>query len=106
VHAPEVLDENRFLAARDGVTAELVDPVQGRAVSVVDIAAELVVLCAPHAEELGCSEELKLVAGLLVDEGPSRQRRLAEQHGLDGLVADLAADFRGGRTRAQRDVLA
>ena len=42
VHAPEVLDENRFLAARDGVDAELVDPVRGRAVPVVDIVAELV----------------------------------------------------------------
>ncbi len=105
VHAPEVLDENRFLAARDGVAAELVDPVRGRAVSVVDIAAELVILCAPHAAELGCGEELKLVAELLVDGGPSRQRRLAEQHGLVGLVADLAADFRGGLTRAERDVV-
>src|SRR5918997_1789823 len=36
VHAPEVLDENRFLAARDGVSAEFVDPVQGRAVSIND----------------------------------------------------------------------
>jgi carboxylate-amine ligase len=106
VHAPEVLDENRFLAARDGVDAELVDPVQGRAVSVVDIATELMMLCAPHAAELGCADELKLVAELLVDGGPSRQRRLAEQHGLVGLVADLAADFRGGLTRAERDVAA
>jgi carboxylate-amine ligase len=106
VHAPEVLDENRFLAARDGVAAELVDPVQGRAVSVVDIATELVILCAPHAEALGCAGELKLVAELLVEGGPTRQRRLAEQHGLVGLVADLAADFRGGVTRAERDVVA
>ena len=106
VHAPEVLDENRFLAARDGVAAELVDPVRGRAVSVVDIATELVILCAPHAEALGCAEELKLVADLLVDGGPSRQRRLAEQHGLVGLVCDLAADFRGGLSRTERDAVA
>ncbi|HEV7807603.1 MAG TPA: YbdK family carboxylate-amine ligase [Solirubrobacteraceae bacterium] len=105
VHAPEVLDENRFLAARDGVGAELVDPVLGRAVSVVDIATELVILCAPHARALGCAEELKLVADLLVEGGPARQRRLAEQHGLVGLVADLAADFRGGVTREERDVV-
>ena len=105
VHAPEVLDENRFLAARDGGDAELVDPVRGRAVSVVDIASELVVLCAPHALELGCAEELKLVAELLVDGGPARQRRLAEDHGLVGLVEDLAADFRGGLSRAERDVI-
>jgi carboxylate-amine ligase len=106
VHAPEVLDENRFLAARDGVDANLVDPVLGRAVSVVDNVAELLLLCAPHAEALGCAGELKLVAELLVEGGPARQRRLAKEHGLGGLVADLAADFRGGLTRAERDVIA
>jgi len=106
VHAPEVLDENRFLAARDGVGAQFVDPVLGRAVSVNDITAELLLTCAPHAEVLGCAEELKLVAGLLVDGGPARQRRLAEQHGLVGLVSDLAADFRDGITRAERDSVA
>ena len=105
VHAPEVLDENRFLAARDGVDAELVDPVRNRAVSVIDIVAGLMISCAPHARALGCSEELKLVAELLVDNGTARQRRLAQRDGLVGLVADLAADFRGGLTRAERDVI-
>ncbi|HEX4345646.1 MAG TPA: YbdK family carboxylate-amine ligase [Solirubrobacteraceae bacterium] len=107
VHAPEVLDENRFLAARDGVDAKLVDPVLGRAVSVDDIVAELMLSCAPHALELGCADELKLVAELLVHGGPARQRRLAERDGLGGLVADLAADFSsGGLSRAERDVVA
>jgi len=106
VHAPEVLDENRFLAARDGVEAQLVDPVRGRAVEVVDIVADLMMACAPHAAELGCADELKLVSGLLVDNGSTRQRRLANRDGLVGLVSDLAEDFRGGKTRAERDVVA
>jgi carboxylate-amine ligase len=106
VHAPEVLDENRFLAARDGCDAKLVDPVKGHAVPVVDIVPELMMSCAPHAEQLGCADELKLVAGLLVDGGPARQRRLAERDGLVGLVADLAEDFRDNVTRADRDVVA
>ena len=106
VHAPEVLDENRFLAARDGVDAAFVDPVHGRAVSVVDLTTELMLACGPHAEALGCAEELKLVAGLLVAGGPARQRALAERDGLDGLVADLAADFRGSGTRPERDLAA
>ena len=106
VHAPEVLDENRFLAARDGVDAALVDPVRGQAISVVDVVTELMLSCAPHAAELGCAEELKHVADLLVEGGPARQRRLAQQHGLDGLVADFAADFRGGLSRAERDTVA
>jgi carboxylate-amine ligase len=106
VHAPEVLDENRFLAARDGVAAKLVDPVRGEAVAVDDIVAELMVSCAPHAAELGCAEELKHVASLLVHPGPERQRRLAERDGLVGLVADLAEDFCGGVPRADRDIVA
>jgi carboxylate-amine ligase len=106
VHAPEVLDENRFLAARDGVDAELVDPVLGRAVSIVDICAELMLSCAPHADALGCSEQLKLVADLLVHDSPERQRKLAERDGLVGLVADLAANFLGGATLAERDAVA
>jgi carboxylate-amine ligase len=106
VHAPEVLDENRFLAARDGVDADFVDPVRGRAVSAVDVTTELVRACSPHAEALGCADELKLVPGLLVEGGAARQRRLAEPDGLDGLVAALAADFRGGATRPERDLAA
>jgi carboxylate-amine ligase len=106
VHAPEVLDENRFLAARDGVEAKLVDPVRGEAVAVDDIVAELMVSCAAHATELGCAEELKHVASLLVHPGPERQRRLAERDGLVGLVADLAEDFCGGVPRADRDIVA
>ena len=31
-HAPEVLDENRFLAARDGIRAQLLDPQRDRCV--------------------------------------------------------------------------
>ncbi len=63
VHAPEVLDENRFLAARDGVEAKLVDPVRGQAVSVDDIVSELMPpVRAARRSELGCAEELKLVA--------------------------------------------
>jgi carboxylate-amine ligase len=57
-HAPEVLDENRFLAARDGVEAELVDPLRGRAVGVLEIATELMHACGPHAVALSCGGEL------------------------------------------------
>jgi carboxylate-amine ligase len=106
VHAPEVLDENRFLAARDGVDAEFVDPVKGRAVSVVDVVADLMVSCAPHAAALGCAEELKHVAHLLVEGGPERQRQIAKRCAPDGLVRlveALAADFCADATRAQRD---
>ena len=93
VHAPEILDENRFLAARDGIRSALVDPVAGRAVPASEIAGRLVGACAPHAHELGCATELEHVAALLVEPGPERQRRLAERDGLECLVENLAMDF-------------
>ena len=93
VHAPEVLDENRFLAARDGVEAELVDPVRGHAVPASELADELVTACEPHARELGCSAELDRVAGLFTEPGPEHQRRLAKRDGLDSLVENLAQEF-------------
>jgi glutamate---cysteine ligase / carboxylate-amine ligase len=93
VHAPEVLDENRFLAARDGVDAEFVDPVAGHAVGVRSIVSELLSECAPHAAELACSAQLESLADLLDDPGPARQRQIASRDGLEGLVAALAADF-------------
>ncbi|HKV17556.1 MAG TPA: YbdK family carboxylate-amine ligase, partial [Mycobacterium sp.] len=50
--APEVLEENRFLAARDGMDARFVDPVVGARVPVAERLAETLHSCAPHAEEL------------------------------------------------------
>jgi carboxylate-amine ligase len=104
VHAPEVLDENRFLAARDGVDAELVDPVRGRAVAIGDIAGELMSACAPHADALGCGDQLELLRDLLDNPGPARQRQLAARDGLQGLVADLAIDFSRPQNRLAPDV--
>ena len=102
VHAPEVLDENRFLAARDGVAAEFVDPERSRAVPVASIAADLVGACEPHARALGCAAELEGVGGLFLAPGPDHQRQLAARDGLDGLVATLAMDFGRELTRPQR----
>jgi len=103
VHAPEVLDENRFLAARDGVEAELVDPVRGRAVSVLEIATELMQACGPHAAALGCSGELDLLSDVFGHPGPAHQRRLAAHSGLAGLAAELAVDFEAPLTTLQPD---
>jgi carboxylate-amine ligase len=105
VHAPEVLDENRFLAARDGVEAELVDPVRGRAVPVLEIANELIGACAPHAAALGCTAQLDLLGDLLDDPGPARQRLVASRDGLEGLTADFSLDFNAPLTQLQRDAV-
>jgi len=93
-HAPEVLDENRFLAARDGIDAQLLDPHRDRCVPAHGRLATLVDACWPHARELGCERELQLLAHLAGDPGATRQRAIAgEAGGLRGLLHTLQAEF-------------
>jgi glutamate---cysteine ligase / carboxylate-amine ligase len=106
VHAPEVLAENRFLAVRDGIEAELVDPVRGGPLKARDLAHELLSACAPHASDLGCAGELAMLEDLLDHPGPARQRHLAEIGGLEGLIAALAGDFSEPLDRLERDLAA
>jgi carboxylate-amine ligase len=92
--APEVLVENRFLAARDGVGAHLIDPAARRRVPVTEMIATLLEVCAPYAEELRCQEELGRVEALLREPPDRQQLRVARRPGrLPGLVAGLAHDF-------------
>jgi carboxylate-amine ligase len=94
LHAQEVLDENRFLAARDGVMAELIDPDRGRRVPVAKLAMELVDAAEPHAQDLGCAAELGLVRALVEESGATRQRKLAgEDDDEERLVEALAEAF-------------
>ncbi len=91
---PEVLAENRFVAARDGMEARLIEPAAGARRHVRDRLAELLEACEPHARALGCLGELSLVAGLAEAPGAVRQRELAEHAGgLEGLVAELSGEF-------------
>ena len=93
-HAPEVLDENRFLAARDGIEAQLIDPHRDRCVPASGRLATLVDACWPHARVLGCERELALLAHLAGDPGATRQRAIAsEPAGLRGLLHTLQAEF-------------
>jgi carboxylate-amine ligase len=95
IGAPEVLDENRFLAARDGTDAALIDPAAERRVPMPEIVDDLLHACRPHAQDLGCVEELELVAQLLADPGDKRQLDVARRapDRLHGLVSSLAADY-------------
>jgi glutamate---cysteine ligase / carboxylate-amine ligase len=72
--SPEVLAENRFLAARDGADARLIDPVTRRLVPVRTLLAEVVRECLPHAAALGCSDELEALVPLADANGATRQR--------------------------------
>jgi carboxylate-amine ligase len=94
VGAPEVLAENRFLAARDGVEAELIDPTAGRRVAVRELLADTLAAARPHAADLGCAEELASVAEISARPDPAWQRAAAAgPRGLPGLVEALAREF-------------
>jgi glutamate---cysteine ligase / carboxylate-amine ligase len=85
----EVLSENRFLAARDGMEARLVEPAASSRRPVRDRLAELLDACAPIARELGCTDELADVARLAAFPGAARQREI----GFEGLVEALSGEF-------------
>jgi carboxylate-amine ligase len=90
----EVLSENRFLAARDGMDAELIEPELSRRVPARELLADLVAVCRPHAQELGCEAELDAVLALGDRTGAERQIEQARTLGsLPRLVGILAADF-------------
>ena len=74
----ELVDENRWLAARHGLEAELLDH-RGRRRPVRELTEELLGELRPHAAELGCSEQLEGVCGLLRDgNGALRQQMVFE----------------------------
>jgi glutamate---cysteine ligase / carboxylate-amine ligase len=90
---PEALAENRFLAARDGMRAELIEPETMAMRPVRERLAELVSECARVARQLNCRAELAAAARLAAEPGDLRQRSAAARRGLRGLVAELAAEF-------------
>jgi glutamate---cysteine ligase / carboxylate-amine ligase len=94
---PEVLNENRFLAARDGMDAELIAHDLDTRVPARELLSDLLVLCRPHAEELGCAAELDTVSRLAERTGARRQLDLSRSLGsLPRVVAVLADDFLAG----------
>jgi glutamate---cysteine ligase / carboxylate-amine ligase len=94
VELPEVLAENRFLAARDGAEASLIDARAGCRSPVCDVLESILEQCAPHAEDLDCSEELAWTRDLAAAPRPERQLDLARGPAkLPGLVEALAALF-------------
>ncbi len=94
VDLPEVLAENRFLAARDGADASLIDARLGRRAPVAEVLESILEKCTPHAEDLGCLEELQWTRNLAATPRPVRQLDLARgPDKLNGLVEALAALF-------------
>jgi glutamate---cysteine ligase / carboxylate-amine ligase len=88
----EVLAENRFLAARDGLAAELIDPATRRLVPARAALDSLLRRCRDHADPVGLVE-LDRVARLAASCGADRQRAWARSIGPAGLVARLTQRF-------------
>ena len=95
IRTQEVLDENRFLAARDGMKARLIDPELERRVPARALLADLLKACRPHARALGCESELASIEQLFERTGAERQLDVARQHPdrLPGLVSALSEAF-------------
>ena len=103
--APEILDENRFLAARDGMDVDLIDPASEGRAPAREVLEQLLAACAPHAEDLGCAEELGQVRLLAEATGAERQIAAAgEDEDLGALVAALAEAFTGPQKPARESV--
>ncbi|MFL5860007.1 MAG: YbdK family carboxylate-amine ligase [Solirubrobacteraceae bacterium] len=91
--APEVLEENRFLAARDGVEARLIDGAGQRLEPLPVLVTRLIEECRPHAAELRCAAALENLSQLLSANGASHQRACASRHGLSSVVPAIADEF-------------
>jgi carboxylate-amine ligase len=90
----EALAENRFLAARDGMDARLIDAGGRRLVPARDMLEVLVGECLPHAFALGCVGALERVFQLADRGGADRQRQIATHGGtLADVVSTLADRF-------------
>jgi len=94
-HAPqEVWEENRFVAARDGTDAHLIVATESIRVPVRDRVDELMNHLRPHAQDLGCADELEGICRLVHENGADRQRAAATgDDRLPGLVSHLADAF-------------
>lgn len=91
---PEVLAENCFLAARDGVEARLIEPAQRRLVPLSLTVDGLLGACRTHARALGCGPELEGVSRLALVNGAKRQRAWVHSgRDLHSLLAVLAEQF-------------
>jgi carboxylate-amine ligase len=91
---PELLAENRFIAARDGLEARLIDPVTETRIPAREMVAALLRAVRPHADELGCRDALEDVAAIVRETGSARQLRIARKRGsLAAVVETLSDDF-------------
>jgi glutamate---cysteine ligase / carboxylate-amine ligase len=89
----EMLDENKWLAARHGLEGELVDLPSSDRVSTHELARRLLDRMRPHCEDLGSADELDAVEDLIArGNGAARQSVVYEANNdLNEVMAEIVA---------------
>jgi carboxylate-amine ligase len=90
------IEENRWLALRHGLTGDLVDYETGEPHWTRGRISRMLDQITPAAERLGAGGAVADARELLQCNGTERQRVVAAEHGLPGLVAWLVERFRVG----------
>jgi carboxylate-amine ligase len=87
----QMLDENKWLAARDGLDGELVDLPSSERVATRALARRLVDRLGDHARDLGSASELEAIEDLLANgNGADRQNVVYEaNHDMRELMAEI-----------------
>ena len=101
-----LVEENRWRAQRYGVSEGLIDFGRGEVISYAHLLDEMIELCRPHAEKLGCIAEIEAARNILVEgNSATRQRQVlmeAMEQGMDRqealrqVVRALAEEFSEG----------
>jgi carboxylate-amine ligase len=89
----EMLEENRWLAARHGLDGQLVDLPHKRLVSTKELARRLVDRLRPHAQDLGAEQEFDGIEDIIErGDGATRQRMVFEaNHDFNEVVREIVA---------------
>jgi glutamate---cysteine ligase / carboxylate-amine ligase len=87
----EMLDENKWLAARHGLEGELVDLPKPERVTAAELTWRLMERLRPHAEELGSAEEFDGLEDLLENGTGSRRQAIVydANHDLQEVVREI-----------------
>jgi carboxylate-amine ligase len=87
----EMLDENKFLAARHGLDGELVDLPANERVMTKELARRLLDRLREHAQDLGSADDLEAVEDLLARGNGAHRQRIVYQanHDLREVMAEI-----------------
>jgi carboxylate-amine ligase len=94
--ANELIEENRFLAARDGMQALLIDVASGRRIAAAHQLDDVLAACRPWADVLGCRPELEVARRLGAANGAARQVAHADGRDLRSVTGRLARSYADG----------